>query len=87
MRHVDQSGSWLLLDKHGTVEALIHRPVRGVGDIGREHIVLARLLGCYLEPGPDAVPNLKHTMRAISRRRDIDRLMQGWRLVVDHSES
>lgn len=77
LRDVDQAGGRLLLDKHGAVEALVQLLVRGVGDIGREYIVLAGLLGCHLEAGPNAVADLKHTMGAVAWRRDINRLYDG----------
>ena len=76
---VDQASGRLLLDKHGAVEALVQLLVRGVGDISGKHIVLASLLGCHLEAGPDAVADLKHTMWAISGCWDINRLYDGGR--------
>ncbi|EZF94027.1 hypothetical protein H113_05373 [Trichophyton rubrum MR1459] len=79
LRDVDQAGGRLLLDKHGAVEAWVQLLVRRVGDIRREHIVPASLLGGYLEPGPDAVADLKHTMRPISWCRDINCFYNGRR--------
>lgn len=75
--NVDQAGGRLLLDEHGAVEAWVEVVVGGVGDIGREDIVLASLLGRDLKTSPDTVANFKNTVRAISRNRDINRLDDG----------
>ena len=77
LRDIDQLRGGLLLDEHGAVEALVQNLVGGVRDICREHIVLASFLGCDLEAGPDAVTDLKHTMRAVPRLRDINGLNYG----------